>query len=157
MITRVDFISSQKLVILQFACGQTLIGRIDETTFNFKDSFIIPSLKEKKGDKSFEILLNGGSEFSNFREIAHLSKPGFIYLLANYSKQGCSVPVILEISQDKITLDIVKPSSVSLTSKITVHGSCLVKPSYDRKWKKAPRLITFDENGQCSVYKCEAK
>lgn len=157
VISRVDYIQSEKLIILQFTAGQTLIGRIDEGTFNIKESFIIPSLREKKGDKSFEVLQHGGSEFNNFRELPHMSRSGFIYLLANYSKQGCSVPVVLEITQDKITLNIVKSTTVSLSSKITTHGSCLIKPSYDRKWKKAPRLITFEDNGQANVYKCEAK
>ena len=113
--------------------------------------------KYKKGDKSFEVLQNGGSEFNNFRELSYMSKPGYIYLLASYSKQGCSVPVVLEITQDKITLDIVKPTSLSQPGKITVHGTCLVKPCFDRKWKKAPRLLTFEDNGQACVYKCEAK
>ena len=157
VITRVDYIPSAKLLILQFTTGQTLIGRIDEGTFNMRDSFVIPSLKDKKGDKNFEMLQNGGSEFSNFRELPHMNRTGFLYLLANYSKQGCSVPVVLEIMADKITLDIVKPTAVSLSSKISVHGSCLVKPSYDRKWKKAPRLMTFDENGQAHVFKCELR
>jgi hypothetical protein len=157
VISRIDYIPGEKLIILQFTTGQTLIGRLDEGTFSIKECFIIPSLKEKKGDKSFEILQNGGSEFSNFRELSYMSKPGCLYLLANYSKQGCSVPVVLEITQDKITLDIVKPTTLSQSSKIAVHGSCLVKPSFDRKWKKAPRLLAFEENGQACVYKCEAK
>ena len=157
VISRIDYISGERLLILQFNTGQTLIGKLDEGTFNIKDCFIIPSLKDKKGDKSFEVLQNGGSEFNNFKELSYMSKPGCIYLLANYSKQGCSVPVVLEITQDKITLDIVKPTTLSQPGKIAVHGCCLVKPSFDRKWKKAPRLLTFEENGQAGVYKCEAK
>ena len=112
-------------------------------------------MQNKKGDKSFDILRGGGSEFTNFQEIPHLSKPGHLYLLASYSKQGCLVPVIIELSQNTLVLNIVKSTSLSAPGKISVQGFCLMKPSFDKKWKKAPRLVTFEENGSMTVYKCE--
>ena len=115
----------------------------------------MPSLQNMKSDKSFDILRGGGSEFTSFKELPHLTRPGYLYVLASFSKQGCLVPVAIELSQNTVQVNIVKSTSLSGPGKVSVHGCCLVRPSFEKKWKRAPRLVSIEENGQMTVYKCE--
>ena len=71
-----------------------------------------------------------------------------LFIMANYSKQGGAVPVIMELTAGKIKVNIVREKQVNLQNKVTPsHGFALVKPSFTKIWRKAPRLMTFDEAG----------
>ena len=79
-----------------------------------------------------------------------------MFLVANYSKKGLAVPCILKLSQDKITINVVKGKTVNLQNKLTpVHGYGLIMPSFKKQWRKAPRIMTIDELGQAVIYKVD--
>ena len=87
-----------------------------------------------------------------------IEKPSSIYLTAKFSKSGCAVPCILEITPDKVNVEIVRPKNANLSNPLTaVHGYALVKPSFRKAWRKSPRLVTFEESGTATVYKLDLK
>ena len=85
-------------------------------------------------------------------------RPSSLFLLASFGKQGGSVPCVIEVSGEKIEIDIIKSKSASMTSKLPiVHGYALIKPSFKKTWRKSPRLFTIDESGTALVYKIDLR
>ena len=85
-------------------------------------------------------------------------RPLSLFLLASFGKQGSSVPCVMEVSGEKIEVDIVRSKSASMTSKLpTVHGYALIKPSFRKTWRKSPRLLAIDESGAAVVYKIDLR
>ena len=101
-----------------------------------------------------------GELFYDFREVTHMmgEKPQSLYLLASFGKQACQVPCLINVTKDKILIDVVKSKNASLSNKLpTVHGYALVKPSFRKTWRKSPRLLTIDESGSALVYKLDLR
>lgn len=68
------------------------------------------------------------------------------------------MPCILEITPDKVNIEVVRPKNANLSSPLTaVHGFALVKPSFRKTWRKSPRLVTIEESGTATVYKLDLK
>ena len=87
-----------------------------------------------------------------------LERPSSIYLSAKFSKSGCAVPCIIEVTPEKVNFEVIRPKNANLSNPLTaVHGYALIKPSFSKMWRKSPRLVTIDESGTATVYKLDLK
>ena len=149
------------LLALSFATGQTLISQLDLQSLQLTSNCLIPSIHSQRPNSTALALLKNGDYFSNFRELTDFEsdrvKNGSFLMMATFGKQAASVPCLIELAASKVTVSVVKPKSESLADRrdklCPIHGYSLVKPSTKKTYRKAPRLVTFDESGSAYVYK----
>ena len=157
-ITGMSYLATHHLLALTFSSGKTLLGRIDMQGFNsLSDCVVIPSMASLSTKQATaKSLLASGEAFHNFTEIPHMmaDQPNSLSLMASLSKQGSSVPCVIEVRADKIKIEVVKSKTTSLSNRLpAVHGCAFIKPSFRKTWRKAPRVLTVDETGTSYVFK----
>lgn len=156
-VVAVSFLPSYSMVALSFKTGQTLLGKLDLKTFQIGQCLLIPPMESIKKPTA-SLLSTNGDFFHSFREISYMNSERLssIFLLATFSKAGGALPCILEITSEKVLINIIKSKNLNNKQPV-VHGWALTNPSFKKTWRHAPRLITFEENGASLVFHVDLK